>query len=79
MSFLLDTNILIISLRAGEPSQRLEAQLRLSTRTTQGLVSIVTVGEVIAFAMKRNTLISHFALCIRHFLLLPFTFYLFPS
>ena len=51
---LLDTNILVISLRAGAPSRQLEAQLGLRTRAVQGLISIITVGEAMAFARKRN-------------------------
>ncbi|MFI5380529.1 MAG: type II toxin-antitoxin system VapC family toxin [Tepidisphaerales bacterium] len=51
---LLDTNVLVIYARAGEPYRRLEAQLGLRTKAVQGLISIITVGEVMAFARKRN-------------------------
>jgi tRNA(fMet)-specific endonuclease VapC len=51
---LLDTNILIIYARAGEPSQRLEGQLGLQQGLVQALVSVISVGESLAFATKSN-------------------------
>lgn len=51
---LLDTNLLIIYAREGEPSRRLEAQLGLQAGRAQGLISVVTFGEAIAFALKNN-------------------------
>lgn len=51
---LLDTNILLIYAREGEPSRLLEAQLGLQAGRIQGLVSIVTVGEIYALALKRG-------------------------
>jgi predicted nucleic acid-binding protein len=49
---LLDTNVLIIYARAGEPSRRLELQLGLQSGKAQGFVSVVTIGEALAFASK---------------------------
>lgn len=51
---LLDTNILLIYAREGEPSQRLESQLSLQGGRVQGLISVITVGEVHALALKLN-------------------------
>lgn len=51
---LLDTNIVVIYARAGEPSLRLEEQLGLQSGRVEGFVSIVTVGEAIAFALKKK-------------------------
>jgi tRNA(fMet)-specific endonuclease VapC len=51
---LLDTNILLIYARAGEPSRQLEAQLGLQSGRVQGLISVICIGEVLAFAQKRN-------------------------
>jgi tRNA(fMet)-specific endonuclease VapC len=51
---LLDTNMLIIYARSGEPSQRLEAQLGLQSGRVQGLISVITLGEALSFAAKNN-------------------------
>ena len=51
---LLDTNILLIYARDGEPSRRLDQQLGLQAGRAQGIISVITVGEANAFAMKRN-------------------------
>jgi predicted nucleic acid-binding protein len=51
---LLDTNILVIYARDGEPSKRLEAELGLQAGRVQGMISIVTVGEAYALALKLN-------------------------
>ena len=51
---LLDTNMVVIYAREGEPSQKLEAQLGLQGGKAQGIISIITVGEAIAFALKNN-------------------------
>ena len=51
---LLDTNILVIYARAGEPYRRLEAQLGLRDGRIQGMISIITLGEILAFARKRD-------------------------
>jgi tRNA(fMet)-specific endonuclease VapC len=49
---LLDTNILIHLARGGIAAQRLEAQYALGARRAVPLISIVTVGELMAFALK---------------------------
>ena len=51
---LLDTNILLIYARAGEPSQHLEAQLGLQDGRIQGVISVISIGEALAFAQKNN-------------------------
>lgn len=51
---LLDTNILVIYARAGDPYRRLEQQLGLHDGRVQGIISIISVGEVLAFSRKRN-------------------------
>jgi len=51
---LLDTNILIMYARQGEPAERLERQLGLQSERVEGVVSIVTIGEAFAFAKKNN-------------------------
>lgn len=51
---LLDTNVVVVYARDGEPSRILEAQLGLRDGRAQGLVSVITVGEAIAFALKNN-------------------------
>lgn len=53
-TLLLDTNILLIYAREGEPSRLLESQLGLQSGRTQGMISVITVGEAHAFALKRN-------------------------
>lgn len=51
---LLDTNLLVIYAREGDPSRLLEAQLGLQAGRSQGMISVVTVGEAIAFSLKSN-------------------------
>jgi tRNA(fMet)-specific endonuclease VapC len=51
---LLDTNILIHLARGGIAAQRLESQYALSRRGATPLISVVTVGELMAFARYRN-------------------------
>ena len=51
---LLDTNILVIYARAGEPYRRLEDQLGLQDGRAQGVISVISIGEILAFARKRN-------------------------
>jgi predicted nucleic acid-binding protein len=51
---LLDTNILLIYAREGEPSKQLETLLGLQAGRVQGMVSVITVGEAGAFAAKQN-------------------------
>lgn len=47
---LLDTNILIHLARGGVAAQRLESQYALSSRRVTPIISVVTVGELMAFA-----------------------------
>ena len=51
---LLDTNILIVYAREGEPHRRLESQLGLEDGRAQGIISVISVGEILAFAGKRG-------------------------
>ena len=51
---LLDTNILIVYAREGEPYRRLEAELGLQDGRAQGIISVISVGEILAFASKRG-------------------------
>ncbi|HEV3050299.1 MAG TPA: type II toxin-antitoxin system VapC family toxin [Longimicrobium sp.] len=50
---LLDTNICILLARGGVPAERLESRFGLRSRAAAPWVSVVTVGELLAFA-KRN-------------------------
>jgi tRNA(fMet)-specific endonuclease VapC len=50
---LLDTNICILLARGGVPAERLESRFGLRSRAVVPWVSVVTVGELLAFA-KRN-------------------------
>jgi tRNA(fMet)-specific endonuclease VapC len=50
---LLDTNILIHLARGGVASERLESRYGLRSRSLAPWISVVTVGEVLAFA-RRN-------------------------
>lgn len=51
---LLDTNILIYLARGGAASERLEARFGLRSRPLTPWISVVTVGEMLAFA-ERNS------------------------
>lgn len=51
---LLDTNILIIYAREGEPSRRLLSLLRWHGGPVDELISVVSVGEALAFARKNG-------------------------
>jgi tRNA(fMet)-specific endonuclease VapC len=51
---LLDTNILIHLLRGSPIGRRIESEFRLSDRVHAPLISIVTVGEILAFAQKKG-------------------------
>ncbi len=51
---LLDTNILLIYAREGESSRILERRLGLQAGRIQGLISVISVGETHAFALKLN-------------------------
>jgi tRNA(fMet)-specific endonuclease VapC len=51
---LLDTNILIHLLRGNPIGQRIESEFRLRDQVHAPLISIVTVGEILAFAQKKG-------------------------
>jgi tRNA(fMet)-specific endonuclease VapC len=44
----------LIYAREGEPSRHLEERLGLQAGHVQGMISVITVGEANAFALKRN-------------------------
>ena len=49
---LLDTNVLVIYGRQGEPFRRLEAQLGLQDGRAQGIVSVISIGEILALKLR---------------------------
>lgn len=49
---LLDTNILMIYSRVGNASRKLEAELGLQAGRVQGLISVISVGEIQALSLK---------------------------
>lgn len=51
---LLDTNILIQLVRGKELGKRIDANYQLRARLERPLISVITVGEVMAFARKLN-------------------------
>jgi predicted nucleic acid-binding protein len=51
---LLDTNVLIIYAREGEPAKKLEGLLSLQSTSVDAVISIVSVGEALAFARKNR-------------------------
>jgi tRNA(fMet)-specific endonuclease VapC len=51
---LLDTNIVLHLCRGGTAAQRLDARYKLLSRPKSPLVSVVTVGEMLAFARDRG-------------------------
>ncbi len=51
---LLDTNVLIHVLRGKDTGKHIDATYRLSKRIDKPLISVVTVGECLAFAAKRQ-------------------------
>lgn len=51
---LLDTNVLIHLTRGGVASERLESRYGLSSRSLAPWISVVTVGELLAFAERNN-------------------------
>lgn len=54
MRYLLDTNVLVAYLRSAPPYSTIEQALRLSDPKNIILVSVVTKGELMAFARKNN-------------------------
>jgi tRNA(fMet)-specific endonuclease VapC len=51
---LLDTNIVLQLARGNDYGRRIEATYRLQTRPFRPLISIVTAGELLAFARRRG-------------------------
>jgi len=51
---LLDTNIVIHLVRGSSVGRRVDARFQLRTRPERPLISVVTLGEALAFAMYRN-------------------------
>jgi tRNA(fMet)-specific endonuclease VapC len=51
---LLDTSILLHLVRGNWIGRSIESRFRLRTRAESSLVSVITVGEVLAFGEKRN-------------------------
>lgn len=51
---LLDTNVLIIYARDGEPAKSLERLIGLQSRAIEAVASVVTIGEAFAFGKKAN-------------------------
>lgn len=49
---LLDTNVLVQLIRANQAGKRIDEQLELSARAERPLISVVTVGELKALALK---------------------------
>jgi tRNA(fMet)-specific endonuclease VapC len=53
-NLLLDTNILIHLIRDNQVGRSIESRFRLRNRPVRPLISIVTVGELLAVARKRG-------------------------
>lgn len=53
-AILLDTNILIAYVREGRLAVAIESHIRLQSGSTEGLVSVVSIGEALAFARKNQ-------------------------
>jgi predicted nucleic acid-binding protein len=51
---LLDTSVVLHLLRGNKTAQRIDAELGLRARSERPLISVVTVGEALAFARYRN-------------------------
>lgn len=54
MAYLLDTNVLVLYVRANEITRQLEADLNLFSSENNLVVSAVTVGEVKSLAIRNN-------------------------
>lgn len=54
MDYLLDTNILVIYVRANELTRKIEQDLRLLSRDNDLVISVVTVGEIKSIAKRNN-------------------------
>jgi tRNA(fMet)-specific endonuclease VapC len=53
-SILLDTGIVVLLCRGGEAAERLEARYALSLRRETPLLSVISVGELLAFARNAS-------------------------
>ena len=51
---LLDTNVVIFLTRGGPIGQAIDARFQLRARTERPLLSVITLGEAMAFAQFRN-------------------------
>lgn len=51
---LLDTNVVLHLLRGNETGQRIDAAMGLRARPERPLISVITMGEALAFARYRN-------------------------
>lgn len=54
MEYLLDTNILLIYARGNTLTTKIEEELQLLTGDNQLIISVVSVGEIKALALKNN-------------------------
>jgi tRNA(fMet)-specific endonuclease VapC len=54
MDYLLDTNILVIYVRANELTRKIEQDLKLLTGDNDLVISVVTVGEIKSIAKRNN-------------------------
>lgn len=54
MDYLLDTNILVIYVRANELTRKIEQDLRLLSGDNDLVISVVTVGEIKSIAKRNN-------------------------
>lgn len=53
-AILLDTNVLIAYVREGRLAEAIERRLRLQSGRAEGLVSVISIGESLAFARKNQ-------------------------
>lgn len=54
MNYLLDTNLVLIYLRANELTRKIEADLQLLSPNNNLIISVVTVGELKAISKKNR-------------------------
>jgi tRNA(fMet)-specific endonuclease VapC len=53
-AILLDTNVVLHVVRGSEVARRIDTAVQLRARTERPLISVVTLGEALAFAKHRN-------------------------
>jgi len=51
---LLDTNVVLQVVRGSEVATRIDAAVQLRARPERPLISVISVGEALAFAQRRN-------------------------